>query len=50
MPFTDDGKPSTMFWSSGANPEFKDVGGEKVNGTMTATVMHFSSGFVAHKK
>jgi hypothetical protein len=50
MPFTDDGKPSTMFWSTNESPEFKDVGGEKVNGTMTATVLHFSSGFVAHKK
>ncbi len=51
MPFTDDGKgPSTMWWSSGADPTFKDVGGAPVNGTMSATVMHFSSGFVGRKK
>jgi hypothetical protein len=46
MPFTDDGKGGTMFWSSGSDPAFKDLGGQAQNGTMTATVMHFSSGFV----
>lgn len=50
MPFVDDGKPSTMFWSSPANPEFTDVGGSAAGGTMSATVMHFSSGFVGRKK
>jgi hypothetical protein len=50
MPFTDDGQPSTMFWSSGGDPTFKDVGGTREGGTMTATVLHFSSGFVGRKK
>jgi len=50
MPFADDGKPSSMFWSSGADPTFKDVGGVAENGTMTATVRHFSSGFVGRTK
>jgi hypothetical protein len=50
MPFTDDGQPATMFWSTGADPTFKDIGGTPVAGTMTATVMHFSSGFVGRKK
>ena len=50
MPFTDDGQPSTMFWSSGSDPAFKDVGGVAAAGTMTATVLHFSSGFVGRKK
>ena len=46
MPFRDDGSPVTMFWSSGSDPAFKDIGGVTSGGTMTATVMHFSSGFV----
>jgi hypothetical protein len=50
MPFTDDGQPSSMFWSSGADPAFKDLGGAAAGGTMTATVLHFSSGFVGRKK
>lgn len=51
MPFTDDGKGNaTMFWSTKENPEFKDVGGKVEGGAMVATVMHFSSGFVAAKK
>lgn len=50
MPFEDDGQPATMFWSAGADPTFKDLGGEKEGGTMTATVRHFSSGFVGRKK
>ena len=50
MPFEDDGQPASMFWSSGADPAFKDLGGEKQGGTMTATVRHFSSGFVGRKK
>lgn len=50
MPFTDDGQAKTMFWSTGSDPTFKDVGGEAEGGTMTATVMHFSSGFVGRKK
>lgn len=50
MPFTDDGQPSSMFWSSGADPSFKDLGGTAADGTMSATVLHFSSGFVGRKK
>jgi ZU5 domain len=48
MPFTDDANATTMFWSSAANPNFADVGGTKsADGkTWSATVMHFSSGFV----
>ena len=46
MPFVDDGQGGTLFWSTGADPTFKDLGG-KVEGTiMVATVQHFSSGFV----
>lgn len=51
MPFTDDGQgPVTMFWSAGADPTFKDVGGSPTGKTFTATVMHFSRGFVGRKK
>jgi hypothetical protein len=50
MPFTDDGKPKTMFWTSGGNPSFNDVGGTAVGSTMTATVRHFSAGFVGRKE
>ncbi len=50
MPFTDDGKASSMFWSSGSDPAFKDLGGKSQGGTMTATVQHFSSGFVGRAK
>jgi ZU5 domain len=50
MPFTDDGKGGTMFWSSGADPAFKNLGGVAKDGRMTATVMHFSSGFVGRAK
>jgi hypothetical protein len=47
MPFTDDGKPVKMFWSTGSDPTFKDIGGTPTaNKTMTATVKHFSAGFV----
>jgi hypothetical protein len=51
MPFEDDGNgPVTVFWSSGADPSFKDVGGEAQGGTITASVRHFSSGFAGRKK
>ncbi|HEY8076619.1 MAG TPA: hypothetical protein VIF62_20985, partial [Labilithrix sp.] len=52
MPFTDDGQmPITVFWSSGAQPQFTDVGGTKNgDGTITAQVEHFSSGFVGRHK
>ncbi|MBX3186651.1 MAG: hypothetical protein KF819_06535 [Labilithrix sp.] len=49
MPFSDDGKGGSMFWSSGADPSFKDVGGVVQGNTMVATVRHFSSGFVGRK-
>jgi len=49
MPFVGDAAGSTMFWSSGEDPTFKDVGGQASNGFMTATVRHFSSGFVGKK-
>jgi hypothetical protein len=50
MPFTDDGKPVKMFWSTGSDPTFKDIGGSSANGkTMTATVRHFSAGFVGRQ-
>jgi hypothetical protein len=48
MPFNDDGKPSRLFWTTGSDPAFKDVGGEKRGNVMVATVMHFSGGFVGH--
>jgi hypothetical protein len=51
MPFTDDGAGAlTMFWSTGADPTFKDIGGTVDGPTMTATVNHFSSGFVGRRK
>jgi ZU5 domain-containing protein len=51
MPFTDDGKgPVTMFWSTGGDPTFKDIGGTPEGKVMTATVLHFSSGLVGRKK
>ncbi len=50
MPFTDDGQPKSMWWSSGADPNFQDLGGEARDGKMQATVMHFSAGFVGRKK
>jgi hypothetical protein len=51
MPFTDDKKgPATIFWSTGADPTFKDVGGTPTaNKTMIATVKHFSAGFVGRQ-
>lgn len=51
MPFVDDGKgPSTIFWSSAADPTFKDVGGTVQGSTMITTVEHFSMGFVGRRK
>jgi hypothetical protein len=51
MPFTDDKKgPATIFWSSGADPTFKDVGGTVQGTTMITTVEHFSAGFVGRRK
>jgi hypothetical protein len=38
-----------MFWSAGANPDFRDVGGEPSGGSITATVKHFSARFVGRK-
>jgi hypothetical protein len=50
MPFTDDGRPSSLFWTSGADPSFRDLGGQASNGMMTATILHFSAGFVGRRK
>ena len=52
IPYTDDNQqPISVLWSSGAVPAFSDVGGTKNgDGTITANVMHFSSGFVGRKK
>lgn len=50
MPFTDDGKGAALFWSTGADPTFKDLGGRIEGATMVATVQHFSSGFVGRPK
>lgn len=50
MPFVDDGMGGTLFWSSGADPTFKDLGGRVDGKTVVATVQHFSSGFVGRKK
>jgi hypothetical protein len=50
MPFVDDGKGGSLFWSSPQEPAFKDLGG-RVEGTMmVATILHFSEGFVGRKK
>jgi hypothetical protein len=50
MPFTDDGQGGTLFWSTGSDPTFKDLGGKVEGTTMVATIQHFSSGFVGRKK
>jgi hypothetical protein len=50
MPFVDDGKGGSLFWQSGADPAFKDLGGRIEGTTMVATIMHFSEGFVGRKK
>lgn len=46
MPFVGEPQDLRMFWSSGADPSFKDLGGRAESGFMTASVSHFSSGFV----
>lgn len=50
MPFVDDGQGGTLFWSTGEDPTFKDLGGRVEGTTMIATVQHFSAGFVGRKK
>jgi hypothetical protein len=51
MQFTPDGSPATMFWSSATNPTFAELANVETSGnTMTATVAHFSSGFVGRRK
>jgi hypothetical protein len=51
MTFTPDGTPATMFWSSKANPTFNELSNVATSGTtMTATVAHFSSGFIGRRK
>jgi hypothetical protein len=49
MVFSADGSPATMFWSSGEDPSFKDVGGALDGNRMAAQVGHFSKGFVGRK-
>lgn len=48
MKFVADGTTPTMFWSSGADPTFTDVGGSVEGDVMSAGVAHFSRGFVGH--
>jgi hypothetical protein len=49
MEFSPDGQPVTMFWSSGEDPSFKEVGGAPSGSTLSASVAHFSKGFVGRK-
>jgi len=49
MTFQGDPTTATMFWSTGSDPAFKDVGGVADGTTMRATVQHFSAGFVDKK-
>jgi hypothetical protein len=49
MPFADDGKGGSLFWSTGSDPTFNDLGGHVDGTTMVATVQHFSAGFVGRK-
>ncbi|MDB4934774.1 MAG: hypothetical protein JWP87_1746 [Labilithrix sp.] len=46
----EDGKGGTLFWSTGADPTFKDLGGRVEGTTMIARVQHFSAGFVGRAK
>jgi hypothetical protein len=50
MPFTDDGKGGTLFWQSGNDPAFKNLGGRVEGNVMIASVQHFSGGFVGRAK
>jgi hypothetical protein len=49
MQFAADGVQATMFWSSGSDPAFNDVGGTVSGNVMSASVAHFSQGFVGHQ-
>jgi hypothetical protein len=49
MEFSPDDQPVTMFWSSGDDPTFKEVGGAPSGSTLSASVAHFSKGFVGRK-
>jgi hypothetical protein len=46
MTFHGDATGARVFWNSGADPAFKDLGGVAQGSVMTAQVLHFSSGFV----
>ena len=48
MEFEADGVVPTMFWSSGDDPSFQDVGGTVDDEILSAPVAHFSRGFVGH--
>jgi hypothetical protein len=47
--FSGDATGATVFWSAGADPAFKDVGGTVSGSVITAGVGHFSSGFAGKK-
>jgi len=49
MKFEGDATGATMFWSTGTETTFRDVGGTAENGVMTAQVAHFSAGLVGKK-
>lgn len=46
MSFRGDATGARIFWSSGIDPAFKDVGGVVEGTVMTTQIEHFSSGFV----
>jgi hypothetical protein len=46
MSFRGDATGARIFWSSGIDPTFKDVGGVAEGTVMTTQIEHFSSGFV----
>jgi hypothetical protein len=48
MEFEADGITPSMFWSSGEDPAFQDVGGVVEASVLSAPVAHFSRGFVGH--
>jgi len=49
MSVSGDTTGATVFWSAGADPAFKDVGGTVSGSVITAGVSHFSSGFAGKK-
>jgi hypothetical protein len=49
MKFEGDASRATMFWSTGSETTFRDVGGTASGQVMTAQVAHFSAGFVGER-